>query len=108
MAEEAMKEGLSWQTRYWIDDTYVITLLQLQAFRATAKRLYLDRATRELVAHLKKLQQPNGLFFHALDVPFFWGRGNGWVAAGMTEMLGSLPESHPEQPLILACYRKMM
>ena len=101
-------DGLSGQTRYWIDDMYMITILQLEAYRATNDRKYLDRAANEMVAYLRKLQQPNGLFYHAPDVPFFWGRGNGWVAAGMTEMLLSLPENHPARNEILTGYRKMM
>jgi unsaturated rhamnogalacturonyl hydrolase len=101
-------DGLSGETRYWIDDMYMITILQLEAYRATHDAKYLDRAAKEMVAYLRKLQQPNGLFFHADDVPFFWGRGNGWVAAGMTEMLLSLPQDHPLRPEILNSYRKMM
>jgi rhamnogalacturonyl hydrolase YesR len=101
-------DGLSGQTRYWIDDMYMITILQLEAYRATGDRKYLDRAANEMVAYLRKLQQPNGLFYHAPDVPFFWGRGNGWVAAGMTEMLMSLPEGHPAREEIMTGYRKMM
>ena len=61
-----------------------------------------------MVAYLDKLQQPNGLFFHAEDVPFYWGRGDGWVAAGMTEMLRTLPADHPQRARILDGYRKMM
>ncbi len=80
-------DGLSGETRFWIDDMYMLTILQLQAYRATDDTKYLDRAANEMVAYLDKLQQPNGLFYHAPDVPFFWGRGDGWVAAGMTEML---------------------
>ena len=60
-------------------------------YRATGDAMYLDRAALEMVAYLDKLQQPNGLFYHAPDVPFYWGRGNGWVAAGMAELLRSLP-----------------
>ncbi len=101
-------DGLSGQTRYWIDDMYMITILQLEAYRATNDAKYLDRAAKEMVAYLRKLQQPNGLFFHADDVPFFWGRGNGWVAAGMTEMLLSLPQDHPLRAEILGSYSKMM
>lgn len=101
-------DGLTAETRYWIDDMYMITLLQVQAYRATGDRKYLDRAALEMAAYLVKLQQPNGLFFHAPDVPFFWGRGNGWVAAGMTELLISLPADNPNRPAILAGYRKMM
>jgi rhamnogalacturonyl hydrolase YesR len=59
-------------------------------------------------AYLLKLQQPNGLFFHAPDVKYFWGRGDGWVAVGMTEMLRDLPPKHKLRKPILAAYRKMM
>ena len=108
IVEQAVKDDLSQQTRFWIDDMYMITLLQVQAFRATGDRTYIDRAAREMTAYLDKLQQPNGLFYHAPDVPFFWGRGNGWTAAGMAELLRSLPGDHPNRPRILESYRKMM
>ena len=101
-------DGLSRQTRFWIDDMYMITLAEVQAYRATGDQKYLDRAALEMSAYLDKLQQPNGLFFHAPDSPFFWGRGNGWVAAGMTELLRSLPKKHPRRARILSAYRKMM
>ena len=93
--ENPTAEGLTSETRFWIDDMYMITAVQVQAFRATGYRKYLDRAALEMVAYLDRLQQPNGLFYHAPDVPFYWSRGDGWVAAGMTELLRSLPESHP-------------
>ena len=101
-------EGLSWQSRFWIDDMYMITLLEVQAFRVTGQTQYLDRAALEMTAYLEKLQQTNGLFYHALDVHYYWGRGDGWVAAGMTELLRSLPANHPKRAGILAAYRKMM
>ena len=101
-------DGLTRQTRYWIDDMYMITLVQVQAYRATGGQKYLDRAALEMSAYLDKLQQPSGLFYHAPDAPFFWGRGNGWVAAGMTELLLSLPQSHPSRGRILEGYRRMM
>jgi unsaturated rhamnogalacturonyl hydrolase len=100
--------GLSPETRFWIDDMYMLTLLQLEAYRATGDRKYLDRDAQEMTAYLDKLQQPNGLFFHAPDVPYFWGRGDGWAAAGMAEMLRSLPPDHPQRPRIFAAYREMM
>lgn len=100
--------GLTPETRFWVDDMYMSTILQVQAFRATGDSKYLDRAALEMVAYLDKLQQPNGLFFHAPDVPFFWGRGDGWFAAGMAEMLRSLPVNHPKRARILESYRKMM
>jgi rhamnogalacturonyl hydrolase YesR len=101
-------DGLTDQTRFWIDDMYMITLAQVQAYRATGDAKYLDRAALEMSAYLEKLQQPNGLFYHAPDAPFFWGRGNGWVAAGMTELLRSLPANHPRRRRVMEAYRKMM
>ncbi len=108
IVDEAVAKGLSQQTRFWIDDMYMITILQVQAYRATGDATYIDRGAREMVAYLDKLQQPNGLFFHAPDVPFFWGRGNGWFAVGMAEMLRSLPKDHPARPRILEGYHKML
>ena len=37
-------DGLSGETRYWIDDMYMITILQLEAYRATNDPKYVDRA----------------------------------------------------------------
>jgi unsaturated rhamnogalacturonyl hydrolase len=101
-------QGLTWQTRLWIDDMYMITALQTQAYRATNEKKYIDRAAKEMSAYLDSLQKPNGLFFHAPDVPFYWGRGNGWFAAGMTELLRSLPKNHPDRPRIMKGYQTMM
>jgi unsaturated rhamnogalacturonyl hydrolase len=106
--ENPQPDGLSAETRYWIDDMYMLTILQLEAYRATHDPKYLDRDALEMVSYLGKLQQPNGLFYHAPDVPFFWGRGDGWVAAGMAEMLRDLPPDHPQRATILKGYRAMM
>jgi unsaturated rhamnogalacturonyl hydrolase len=101
-------DGITEEARYWIDDMYMITAVQTQAFRATGDRKYLDRAAKTMVAYLDKLQQPNGLFFHAPDAQFYWGRGNGWQAAGMTELLLSLPKNHPSRARIVKGFDLMM
>ncbi len=106
--EKTTPDGITSEARYWIDDMYMITAVQVQAFRVTRDTRYLDRAAVTMAAYLDKLQQPNGLFFHAPDSPFYWGRGNGWVAAGMTELLRSLPKNHPRRARILDGYRTMM
>ena len=106
--QEYQKKGMTWQTRMWIDDMYMITIAQAQAYRATGDRKYIDRAAREMVVYLDELQKPNGLFFHAPDVPFFWGRGDGWVAVGMAELLRSLPEDNPDRERIMKGYKLMM
>jgi unsaturated rhamnogalacturonyl hydrolase len=106
--KEYFDKGLTKYTRLWIDDMYMITAIQTQAYRATGDRKYIDRAAKEMVFYLDQLQKPNGLFFHAPDVPFYWGRGNGWMAAGMAELLRSLPGDNPNRPRIMQGYRIMM
>ncbi len=101
-------DGITAEARYWIDDMYMITAVQMQAYRATKEPKYLERAAKTMVSYLDKLQQPNGLFFHAPDAQFYWSRGNGWQAAGMTELLLNLPKNHPSRPRIVEGYNKMM
>ena len=113
--EERMKwwsQGYTCQTRLWIDDMYMITVLQSQAYRLTKDRKYIDRAAKEMCLYLDEIQVKDGkdagLFYHAPDVPFVWGRGAGWMAAGMPLLLQYVPESSPYYAKIKAGYRKMM
>lgn len=106
--EKPLENGLSNQTRFWIDDIWMIGSIQAQAYRATKNSAYLDRAAMEFDAYIKQLQQPNGLFFHGKEAPFYWGRGNGWVAAGFAELLSELPETNLHYQSILEGYKKMM
>lgn len=106
--ENPLEDGLTAQTRWWIDDMYMVGMLQMQAYRATKDIKYADRAALQLNAYLKKLQQPNGLFFHGPDFHYHWGRGNGWVASSLAELLRSLPADHKLRPEIMAGYKKMM
>lgn len=106
--EKTTDDGITAEARYWIDDMYMIPLVQTQAFRASGDIRYLDRAALTMSAYFDKMQESNGLFYHGTNARFFWGRGNGWMAAGSSELLRSLPEGHPRRERILAGYRKMM
>lgn len=101
-------DGITHEARYWVDDMFMISAVQVQAFRATGDKKYLDRAALATATYLDKLQQPNGLFFHAADSPFYWGRGCGWYAAGMAELLSELPTDHPKHARIMTGYKTMM
>jgi len=101
-------DGITTEARYWVDDMYMITALQVQAFRATRDERYLDRAALAMTAYLDRLQQPDGLFFHTKTSPQHWGRGNGWFAAGMTELLRALPATHASRARIMTGYEAMM
>jgi unsaturated rhamnogalacturonyl hydrolase len=106
--ENPTKDGLTSQTRWWIDDMYMVGMLQIQAYRATKEMKYADRAALQLAAYLKKLQTDNGLFYHGPKFHYHWGRGNGWVAVSLAEVLSELPADHKLQPEIMKAYRKMM
>jgi len=101
-------QGYTWQTRIWIDDMFMITAVQAQAFRATGDSKYIDRAAKEMVLYLDKIQLVNGLFYHSPEAPFSWGRGNGWMAVGMAEILRILPTDNPNRTRIMDGYHKMM
>lgn len=75
-------KGYSWQTRLWMDDMFMITAVQAQAYRVTQDMKYITRAAREMVVYLDSLQLDNGLFYHAPSAPYCWGRANGWMAVG--------------------------
>lgn len=114
-ATQSQKEwhngGYSWQTRLWIDDMFMITALQTQAYLATGDEKYIERTAKEMVLYLDELQRDNGLFFHAPSAPFYWARGNGWMAVGMTEVLRMLPEDERYdgyRKRIKAGYERMM
>jgi len=113
--EERLKlfeQGYTAQTRFWIDDMYMITVLQTQAYLTTGDRKYLDRAAKEMCLYLDRLQlkdgKAKGLFYHAPDVPFVWGRGDGWMAGGMALLLRHLPEDSEYRPRIMKGYKEMM
>ena len=101
-------DGLCEETRWWVDDCFMIGALQITAYRATHESKYADHVATELAAYLDKLQQPNGLFFHADVSPHYWGRGNGWFAVALAEVLSSLPPKHPKYARLMAGYKTMM
>lgn len=105
---DPLENGMSSQSRYWIDDMFMIGFLQLQAYETTADTIYMERAALTVNAYLKKLQQKNGLFYHGEEALFFWGRGNGWCAVAMAQILTFLPDNHKYYTFIKKSYIKMI
>jgi rhamnogalacturonyl hydrolase YesR len=101
-------DGLSSEEHYYIDAAYKIPVMQILAWRATHKAGYAAHAVAEMSAFINKLQQPTGLFFHGPDARIYWGRGNGWAAAGLAEVLLYLPPGDAGRGKIMASYQAMM
>ena len=106
------RRGYTDQSRMWIDDMYMITVLQSQAYRLTGDRKYIDRAAKEMCVYLGRLQIKEGpdagLFHHGPDAPFVWGRGAGWMAAGMPLLLKFLPTDSEWRAPVMSGYLRMM
>ena len=102
------RERIAAHRRFAIDDMFMITALQVQAWRVSRDPRYLDLAADTMVEYLAVLQQDDGLFVHHPDFRHRWARGNGWVAAGMGELLRELPAGHPNRGAIHTGYTRMM
>lgn len=97
------------QLRYAIDDMFMAPALQMQAYRATGDVKYMNFAAEAMADYLDQMQQADGLFFQLQNVTKGkWGRGNGWFAAGMVEVLQDLPKDHKDYARILEGYEFMM
>ena len=101
-------DGLTSYTRFWTDDMFMIGALQVQAYRALKKEVYLDRVFTEQLAYAKALQKHYGLFQHTMDIPVFWGRANGWAAVALTLTLENTPQDYKKRSELMAVYKKMM
>lgn len=105
--DDPTSDGITKDARYWADDMFMITGLQVYAYRATKDVKYLTRAALTMKAYLTALQQADGNFWHTKQSKAYWGRANGWIAAGMTELLLDLPAG-ADRDAILAGYKKQM
>ena len=54
------------------------------------------------------IQTENGLFWHCRSAPYYWGRGNGFAALGLSETLTYLPEGNIAKSKIITMYQKLM
>jgi unsaturated rhamnogalacturonyl hydrolase len=70
-------------------------------FRATTDYLY-DRAEHLYYRDSRFIPQRD-----ARGRKIFWGRGNGWVFAGLARILTDLPGDHPGRPRYQALFKQM-
>ena len=88
------------------EDMFMAGAMLGRAFAIAGQEHYLDLLVKFLID--SGIQQENGLFWHCRSAPYFWGRGNGFAALGLTETLTYLPESHPDRDALLDMYRRLM
>ncbi len=88
------------------EDMFMAGALLGRAFQHTAEKRYVDILAQFLLD--ADIQQDNGLFWHCRPAPFYWGRGNGFAALGLTETLTYLPDDHPTRPDITDMYLDLL
>ena len=86
----------------WSDDFFLGTIAAVRAGDEDA----LAAAVRLVLATAARLQQPDGRFHHDADAPIAWGRGNGFGALGLAELLTLLPDDHSARAEILDIHRR--
>ena len=88
------------------EDMFMAGAMLGRSFDITGESHYLEMLVNFLIDG--KIQQDSGLFWHCRSAPFYWGRGNGFTALGLTETLTYLPEEHWGMGAVLAMYRKLL
>lgn len=86
----------------WSDDFYLGTIAAVRAGNAEA----IAAAVRLVTTTAARLQQPSGLYHHDAGAPTAWGRGNGFGALGLSELLTVLPPDHPDRETVLDTHRR--
>ena len=86
----------------WSDDFFLGTIAAVRAGDPEG----LAAAVRLVTTTAARLQQPNGLFHHDADAPTAWGRGNGFGALGLSELLTVLPADYPDREEVLDIHRR--
>ncbi len=101
-------DGLPQYGQGWTDDMFMTAAILARTSAMPDRGGDLDAAARLLVAYAARLQQPDGIFHHAIDGPAAWGRGNGFAAFGLMETLTAMSAEHPSRASLLDIYRRQM
>jgi unsaturated rhamnogalacturonyl hydrolase len=101
----------------WCDALYMAPPTLARLYAATGDSKYLEFMDREFKLTVEQLWDPSErLFFR--DASFFkqrstngkkifWARGNGWVYAGIAQIVDQLPVNHPSRAYYVKLFRDM-
>ena len=70
-----------------VEDMFFAGTTLQRATHLTGDARYVDLAGEFVLVCADRLLQSNGLYWHCLSSPYFWGRGNGFAALGFAETL---------------------
>lgn len=96
----------------WADDLYMSCPFLVRWSAYTGDPKYLTDAAQQIINMAGRLQDKDGVWFHAYSEPkhehspFKWGRANGWIAVASAEVLSALPKDHPLRAKLLDIHRR--
>jgi rhamnogalacturonyl hydrolase YesR len=110
----APDDKLPW---WWCDALFMAPPVWTGLAHATGERKYLDFVNREWWRTSARLYDPEQHLFYR-DTSFlslreangkkvFWSRGNGWVMAGLTRVMETMPANDPERKRYLEQFKEM-
>jgi rhamnogalacturonyl hydrolase YesR len=97
---------------FWADDLYMSLPFLIRWAEYKRNPALLDDAANQIISYALKLQDKDGVWYHAYFVDkkehscCKWGRGNGWVTVAEAEVLSVLPPDHPKFKAVLDIYKK--
>jgi len=116
--EPPVRGGRPCQQRWcWCDALFMAPPAWMALTQATGDERYRAHADREFWAstdylydRAEHLFYRDSRFFEQRDSggrKIFWGRGNGWVFAGLARILSELPAAHPSRPRYESLFKEM-
>jgi rhamnogalacturonyl hydrolase YesR len=117
--QDRLPDGTLWRSKsmegtIWIDDLYMAGPFLVRYSKYTGDSKYLDDASRQIINMAARLQDTDGVWYHAYfenkkqRSPFKWGRANGWAMVATVEVLSEMPENHPDRNKLLGIlYRQI-
>ncbi|HTK38963.1 MAG TPA: glycoside hydrolase family 88 protein [Pyrinomonadaceae bacterium] len=119
--EQVKKNGITW---WWCDALFMGPPTLVKLAKTTGDKTYLQLNDKLFRETYDRLYDPSEhLYFRdasylinekgegkreANGKKIFWGRGNGWVAAGLVRVLKELPKDHPTREFYLKQYREIV
>lgn len=114
----------------WDDTVYMLGLFLLEMYETTGDDRYLNDYVAEVLAHAEHLADAkSGFWYHGWSASRkptddaccqhawndnadqrnheFWGRGNGWIAMSLADLLAVLPADHESYKEVKALFTKM-
>ena len=111
------KDYWSTQRWSWCDALFMGPTVWAKTANVTGKKKYLDFMYQEYKASTDYLyDKEEDLYFRDSNyftkkenngAKVFWGRGNGWVFAGLPIIIRELPKNYEQKPYFVGIYKKM-